>query len=439
MSHDVRLSYKKCEKTSERRHAADFIQMSKSWARQLSMLCAVVLLHACGGGGGGSAGNNSTPAATPLSVLPSSYENKMAALPVALTQLPKLSAVAALASGLTLGMDSVPASLAVADFQRNGSYSAFVIASDGTSQARAYMVGYGATGNWTDLSDSLFRNSTDRVACVRPEQAAVADLNSDGRPDVYVACSGNAGGSVPQVLYLSQTDGKYQKTTTTVQLNATSVALADIDGDTNACKDVVTTHNGALQVMMATACNGVYTLSLPADNTGRVPQSAVARPPSNVRNVFLVPRANRRYDLLVGGDGSLGFSFKWFLNNGNYGSSGYFDTTDVTKVRDYLLTVDTGNNRYDYLESGSYGYIYIRNGATQAFGGFNRIPLPGVSSTISYSVLTPPASHSLTDWPVAMRLVDNSLRVYDAGCDLLVALNNSSRCGRQYLLSDFPP
>jgi len=101
--------------------------------------------------------------------------------------------------------------------------------------------------------------------------------------------------------------------------------------------------------------------------------------------------------------------------------------------------VDTGNNRYDYLESGSYGYIYIRNGATQAFGGFNRIPLPGVSSTIAYSVLTPPASHTLTDWPVAMRLVDNTLRVYDAGCDVLVALNNSSRCGRQYPLSDFPP
>ena len=371
---------------------------------------------------------------TPLAVLPSSYENKNAAVPVELTQLPKLSAVAVFVPGLVSGMDSVPASLAVADFQRSGSYSAFVIASDGSSQSRAFFVGYGVASGWSDLSDALFRSSSDRAACLRPEQSAVADLNGDGRPDIYVACSGSSGGSVAQLLYMSQSDGKYVKTMLPVSLNASSVALADIDG--NGCKDVATTHNGALQILMATACSGSYTLTLPADNAGRIPQSGVALPPSNIRNVFLVPRLSpARYDLLVGGDGSLGFSFKWYLNND---SSGYFDTLDATKVRSFMLT-DTGNNRYDYLESGDYGYIYVRNGSTQTFGALTRVPVPRTGSTIAYASLIPTVSHTLVDWPAAIRLVGTSLRVFDAGCGLSVVLNNQTRCGRFYQLSDFPP
>jgi len=419
--------------------------------QRLIALVSIALLLACGGGGGGSSSSSSSGAngATPIPVSPSSYENKNTALPVELTQLPRLSSLPAFANGLT-GLsgtpDSVPGSLAIADFQRNGSYSAFVIASNGTNKARAFFVGYSSTDGWSDLS-SLFSTSSDWAACVRPEQSAVADLNGDGRPDIYVACSGDYGGgahSEPQFVYLSQPNGKYVKSTTStiassaVTLDANGVAIADINGD--GCKDVITTNNGDLQIMMATSCNGTYTLSIPADNIGRLPVTGGAVLPTMIRSVFLVPRSNPlRYDLLVGGNGAQGFPVKWYRNNLTAQGWGYFDPTAATQYRAYALTYGDSNNRYDYFEVASAGYVYIRNGANNDYVGFFKIPLPGDGSVTLFSTLTPNASHPLTDWPAAMRLVGTTqLRVFDAGCDLTVVLNNQSRCGRQYDISDFP-
>ena len=413
---------------------------------QRSLLTTIVLIfQACGGGSGGnSVTNPSTTTSDPIPVLHSSFENKNAAVPVALTQLPRLSSLPGFATSLALltgTVDSVPASLAVADFQRNGSYSAFVIASNGIDQARAFFVGYSANGVWSELSE-LFKTTLDWGACVRPEQSAVADLNGDGRPDIYVACSGDYGvgaHSDPQYVYLSQPDGKYVKSTTltiatpNVTMDSNSVAIADINND--GCKDVITTDNGNLQILMATSCNGTYALSGPAANAGRKPVTGGALLPTTIRSVFLVPRRDPlRYDLLVGGNGNQGFPMKWYRNNNG---TGYFDTTDQLQYRTYALTYGDSNNRYDYLESDA-GYIYVRNGSTQDLVGLFKIPLPNDGSSTSIVSLIPPPPHTRMDWPAAMRIVGTKIRVYDAGCDFTVVLNNQSRCGRQYDLGDFP-
>ena len=104
----------------------------------------------------------------------------------------------------------------------------------------------------------------------------------------------------------------------------------------------------------------------------------------------------------------------------------------------------SSTNRYDYLESDSYGYIYISNvplGVTaQSFVKLVRIPLPNVSSDVSsLSYLVPAAGEPLTNWPSAMRLLNNTLRVVDAGCTLVTTLDNMSRCGKQYPISGFVP
>lgn len=420
------------------------MKMNLLRTQRLLLTTIVLILQACGGGSGGnSVTNSSTTTSDPIRVLPSSFENKNDAVPVALTQLPRLSTLPGFATSLALltgTVDSVPASLAVADFQRNGSYSAFVIASNGNDQARAFFVGYSANGVWSELSE-LFKTTLDWVACVRPEQSAVADLNGDGRPDIYVACSGNYGGgahSEPQYVYLSQPDGKYVKYTTStiatpsVTMDSNSVAIADINND--GCKDVITTDTGNLQILMATACNGTYALSGPAVNAGRKPFTGGAVLPTNISSVFLVPRPSPlRYDLLVGGNGLQGFPMKWYRNNG----TGFFDPTSASQYRTYALTYGDSNNRYDYMESDA-GYIYVRNGSTQELVGLFKIPLPNDGSSTSIVSLTPPLSHTRTDWPAALRMVGTKIRVYDAGCDLTVVLNNQSRCGRQYDLGEFP-
>lgn len=449
LTHHVSVSYKKCEQAPEIDFGADQEDMAIFNFMRVMLMGFVLLLLACGGGGGGSGGaNGSTQVVTPKTVLPSSFENKsISDLPTELTQLPNLRAITSL--GLTL--DSVPSSLAVSDFQRNGSYSAFVIASDG----RAYFIGY-ASGTWSDLSGTLFRSAGDRASCAKPQQSLVADLNRDGRPDVYVVCAGVISGaslqSEAQYVYLSQSDGTYVRTTTatiapSVTLHASSAAIADIDGDS--CLDVVTTDSGSLKIMLGTCTAGSYTLNAPADNVGRVPSSMVAALPSNIQSVFLIPRgsAPARYDLMVGGDGgNQGTPLRWYLNNKNdvTNKSGYFDTNDVLKVRTYALAFGDSTNRYDYLESGLYGYVYMSNApggaVAQSFVKLARISLPGVSSdTTNLAYLVPATGEPLTNWPSAIRLVNSNLRVYDAGCGLVTTLDNMSRCGKQYPIAGFVP
>jgi hypothetical protein len=358
-------------------------------------------------------------------------------------------------------MDSVPASLAVADFQQNGTYSAFVIASNGTSTARAFFASYSASTGWSNQSDALFRSSADWDACIRPEQSAVADLNGDGRPDIYVACSGDFGGSiqsVAQYVFLSQSNGKYIKVTastsagSTLLLHASGVALADINGD--GCQDVVTTDNGSLLIITAMCSNGytpspnAYTLSLPSTNVGRLPSSLGSTPPNNVRSVFLIPRPvgnATRYDLLVAGGGNQGTPVIWYLNNPTLAKpagSGFFDPQDVRNFRAYPLPYGDGNNRYDYIESGSSGYIYFRNASADSFVKLVRIPLPNPSSDItSLAYLDPTviAPGDTAQWPSQLRVQNAELRVYDAGCPISVTLDNRSRCGRHYQLTGFAP
>lgn len=388
------------------------------------LIILMVMLQACGGGGGGSGTpSNSSSSAPPKALLASSYENKVIAdIPAQLTQLPKLSSSSGIVTGLDAGVVSVSTSLAVADFQQNGSYSAFVIASDGATKSQAFFVGYSATAGWSDLSGTLLPTGTDRTACLLPQQSAVADLNKDGRPDVYVACAGVGGAAVTQVIFLSRADGTYVKapaSTWPTQLNASSVAIADVDNDN--CRDVVTTDNGALKIYKAT-CGANYTLT---EEANRRPTAL----PSNILSVFLVPNATNatQYDLLVGADASnQTYPFKWFENSG----AGYFDNTST---RQYGLQWGGASNRYDYLVYGSYGYVFITNSLNQTFVKLARIALPSATSNTTPSYYTPTNTTTpLNDWPSYLRVRDDYLEPYDAGCGATVSTDDSTRCGKRY-------
>ena len=411
--------------------------MSVSFVMRGCLISLLLLLQSCGGGGGGSGGDTSanSQTVTPYPVLSSSFENKaVAGLPVELTQLPKLSV--AIGGTFVNGWDSVAESLAVADFKRDRTYTAFVIVSDRLSAAKAFFVSHTAAGGYQEVT-GLFETAADQVACPFPQQSLVADLNGGTRPDIYVACAGSASGApqaVEQYVYLSQSNGKFQmKTTRTLastptSLHANSASLADIDGD--GCQDVVTTNGGSLVLMRGSCTGQQYTLYEPshAANSGRLPALNSGDPPSSVQGVFLIPRTNR-YDLIVAGQGNQGTPVKWFYN-----SAGYFGpslTQAGRDVRGYAIAPQYVSTRYDYVESSSSGYLYITN--AQNFERLVKIAKPELQTGLD---LTPwyysPADkvNPVNNWPSALRVMtDGNLRPYDAGCDA------TTRCTKVFSLT----
>lgn len=430
----MKVSYKKCGGTLDVWSGVDLEDMSISNKLRGIVLASLYLLQACGGGGGGAGGTlGSSTVVKPIEVLPSSFENKaLPGLPVELTQLPKLSV--ALGGVFTTGWDSVGDSLAVADFKRNATYSAFVIVSNQINSAKPYFVGYTPAGGY-EIQDLFNDPSVDQVACPFPQQSLIADLNGDTRPDVYVACAGsNTGAPLPveQFVYLSLANGKYQmKTTRSIvssptTLHATSASLADINGD--GCIDVVTTNGGDLTLMLGSCTSQQYTLLEPSHtrNANRLPSLGSGDPPSSVQGVFLIPRSGpTRYDLIVAGQGNQGNPVKWYYNS--YGYFGPSATRLGLDNRAYSIAPQFASTRYDYWESNTSGYIYITN--AQNFVRLVQISKPDLSSGLD---LTPwyyqPSDLSpVNNWPSYIRaLSDGNLHAYDGSCDA------SSRCTKAF-------
>lgn len=413
------------------------------------LLLLVLLIQSCGGGGVGSGGvvDNSKLTPTPLSVDASSFVNKSAA-DLDNFVVSKLSKIPLLSANFD-GFESIASTLAVADFQRTGQYSAFVVGSNGTS-ARGYFLKYNSTsGRWEDISADLFYDAASgvhREACTGAEQALVTKFNGDDAPDIYLVCSGTGG--VAQYLYLSRADGKYELVKTSaapmsIRIDAKGASIADINGD--GVVDVVTSHQRiapdpdllvTVSVMLGTYVRATNTYTLGAPRA--IALSGLSQPlPNSIRNVFLLPRSGR-FDLLVGGDGGQGSPMAWYQNNG----TGFFDNTHSLS---YLLTGGDAFSRYDYVESGAHGYVYVTSSQTGALVKLWRITKPDTSAnnalykhTLSEFRFSSPVS---TDWASRIIIKNNYIVPYDAGCaDNPVHLQIATvdqRCGQTYPLDKF--
>ena len=90
-------------------------------------------------------------------------------------------------------------------------------------------------GTWSEADASVF--TPDSVApCTVPRGSATADFNEDGRPDVFVACSGWTQAPWPgetNRIVLSQADGRYRVTVASAGSVAAhaSASTADLNGD----------------------------------------------------------------------------------------------------------------------------------------------------------------------------------------------------------------
>jgi hypothetical protein len=209
--------------------------------------------------GAGGTAKQSVALIVPMPVFKTSYENKNnidfgnTAIPsIRYMGIPKVYADET---------DSPDRSVTFADFTQEGKYSAFTHVNRNANKyglpnlndvpGVAYFVQQDENDKWVDISSKLIPNVADRTTCITNSYSFTADLNNDGKPDVYLACSGlEAGrGTVPgvdfettqrasQVIFLSQPDGTYKRVESTYLIYAHKAALADIDGDGNV--DVVT-------------------------------------------------------------------------------------------------------------------------------------------------------------------------------------------------------
>ena len=407
----------------------------RHFIRHCLLLLVALLIQSCGGGGGGgTSSNGGSQPPTPLSVDTSSFLNKGAA-DLANFRVPNLRFIAN-----TGGYVSIPETLAVADFERSGQYSAFVVGElteRGTKYTRGFFLKYdSSTNRWSDDSDQRFDPAADRSSCDDPKLGLVSKLNADDRPDIYVVCAGGGANGVKQQLYVSSgVGGKYIRQETLFEVDATSASIADIDGDQLA--DIVTNHGSDLYKVLSRSAASIW---LAAKSQIVVRQTPF---PSFIQGVFLIPRDAERY-LLVAGYGSSGppqnsiqNSISWYANN-----QGAFDSTRSDGFTISALASDI--YFYDYVErqdsqTMTYGYLYAytRSARTNTYKNIIRIeaPLAGASLPISRQTTwtyqgTLPAA---TSWPSRLTIKAGYLSPYDAGCLSNPITNTDGRCSLSFV------
>ena len=235
----------------------------------VAIIVLCLSLAACGPGGSDTGSTSSTSAA--LAVQSTSYGNKNVA-GLTNTAVP-VDAV----SGVLL----VPTSVTFGDFFQEGAYSAFVVSTTG----QAYFLRWqSASSTWVDGSSTLFGTGA-RNTC-NATYAITADFNADGKPDVFLSCSGLSN----QLIFLSS-GSSYVRTDPGIALDGNRAAAADINGD-GALDLVLTDKNTTPQIWKGIlTANGTGNAVTFAKQTGWLSTTTCngTTLPTNIDSVFLVP------------------------------------------------------------------------------------------------------------------------------------------------------
>ena len=262
-----------------------------------AIIVSCLSLAACGPGGSDTGSASSSSAA--LAVQSTSYANKNVA-GLTKTDIP-VDAVA--------GVSLVPTSVTFGDFFQEGKYSAFVVSTSG----RAYFLRWqSASSTWVDDSASLFGTEPgERDTCTPTKAYAItADFNKDGKPDVFLSCTGLS----TQLMYLSSTNAKiYKRVDPNISLTSNRASAADVDGD--GVLDLILTNStgdakpqiwkGELKETVVGGVAFTYQSTWMSSDTCVVGGLTFTLP-TNIDSVFLVPVSNGSVDLVVGGVASGG-------------------------------------------------------------------------------------------------------------------------------------
>lgn len=302
------------------------------YTKYTAIACSIFVLAACGGGG-----SYPDPIAThsilpsviskivPMKMFSTSYENKNS-ITLDQTQIPSVRYLN-ITKIYTDEQDSNERSVTFGDFFQEGKYSAFVSSTRASNLYKnpdvndipgiAYFLSQDLNGVWRDRTSELIKKVDDRATCVNTSYSFVADFNNDGKPDVYIACSGvdynlNSFGystaalkdlyTSNQLLYISQIDGTYKRVEIPFRIYAHQAAAADIDGDGNI--DIITINalggdydNSVDRVsVLLGKGDGTFT-----QNNSIIPRTSALGDITGMWNINLIP-IDGRLDLVLAQD-----------------------------------------------------------------------------------------------------------------------------------------
>lgn len=333
--------------------------------------------------GAGGTGSQSVALTVPIPVQKSSYANAKQ-VGLALVSLPKEA--------------ETSQAYARADFKGDGHMSLFTTkimykletstATTATPSVFAFW-SQAADGSWVK-EDALIDTPN---GCLHPRKAVVADFNSDGKPDVLIACQGYDGGSYPgekMWLVMSTPGGVYHSAPLQdFEGFFHSVSAADLNGD-GAVDFVAVDPNSPLGLrMFMNKGDGTFT-------------EVFNRFPSYVQNryfytVELVDVNNDgKIDMLIGGHDWLADSKAAYIQ-GN--GTGEFNSATVT----VLPTVVNQGVVLDFLVAN--GAIYVDRTSGGGTAGFyqskviQKIDIATMQSSVPFiKVLSSPEPGEWYPW-----------------------------------------
>lgn len=187
----------------------------------------VVLLSGCGGGGSVAPTPLPVPSAkyvkAPDKVFPTSYEN-MKNTGYGQIKFPVES----------VNCNTCPHAYGLANFSNKGNLDLFTATvqytKDNLVNATLQFYEQDGFGGWNKIN----LLTSDSESCLHPRKGVVADFNQDGKPDIYVACTGWDHHPYPGesgLIILSQTDGKYKSKKTNFAGYLHSATAADLNND----------------------------------------------------------------------------------------------------------------------------------------------------------------------------------------------------------------
>ncbi|WP_148028781.1 VCBS repeat-containing protein [Burkholderia pseudomallei] len=309
---------------------------------------SAALLAACGGGGGGGASTSSNPSsstssptpastpsvkATPITVQPSSYLNKVTA-------------------AAAIGPQSLPSEVAAgnavafADFFQDGTYSMVTHTCGdtncgGNGQPGTIHFYKNVNGQWVDHTSDILSNN---VGCLHPRKAIVADFNGSEKPGVFFACHGLDASPFPGEqphLLLPQSDGTYKNITLPFTGFFHSASAADFGGKGFADIVVADPLIAGTPYFLINNGDGTFTKSttrLPSvikygTNGSQPDLTCTSNCAAQIYTTELIDFNNTgKYDLFLGGTAPDSNSGNWiptiFKNNGD----NTYSQTNVTEL-----------------------------------------------------------------------------------------------------------